>query len=550
MTKENMLELLPRGKTLEQCKGECEVETGRLLGASYVLTAKITRIGTGLRLMVKLHDTKTGTLMASEQFSGEDEAEIEKDILRADAPDIFFPLVQQSTVRVAARPDSVLGASSKEWDPAWDKEQVAVEFSSLPAGAVVEIDGVPVCTTPCSRQVATGRHAIALKIPRYLPLIEDVELKKGQKPFVRTLVPNFGKVNVVTTPGDLEVVLDGKVIGKSPIVEFEVDPGWHAIVARGQQYFEKGAEFSIGRGETKPIAITLVGRYGGVSIAVKDSKGNDVSAAVSIDGVSIGDSPLQHKLLIGQHLIGASKQGEVAEKSVTIQEKEIATVTLALQNTGSLAAQHRPDSQEDKFVCGKTAKTMVKKIANCLVTGSTAKRVGWSLITRYSAKIKDGKPCDATCKEVWRDDSSGLIWSDLITDQITTEFNWCQASGSKAESYCDEARYQSQARPVSLCVEAADLSAPIFGDGAKGAVKLGTIPSLRWTLPTKEDWELAEAHGVRGVLPNLAEGGFWSSSVSSGSRGNAWYFYSYNGSVSNGNRNFTNGVRCVARPAG
>ena len=34
MTKENILQLLPPGKTFEQCQGECEVETGMAISKS------------------------------------------------------------------------------------------------------------------------------------------------------------------------------------------------------------------------------------------------------------------------------------------------------------------------------------------------------------------------------------------------------------------------------------------------------------------------------------------------------------------------------------
>jgi hypothetical protein len=40
----------------------------------------------------------------------------------------------------------------------------------------------------------------------------------------------------------------------------------------------------------------------------------------------------------------------------------------------------------------------------------------------------------------------------------------------------------------------------------------------------------------------------WSSSVISGYRGDAWFFYGDFGSVSFSNRSFTYGVRCVGRP--
>ena len=70
MTRENILEQLPPGTTLDECVGECEVETGRKVGADFVLTGEVIRFGASLRVLMKLHDTKTGRLLGNERASG------------------------------------------------------------------------------------------------------------------------------------------------------------------------------------------------------------------------------------------------------------------------------------------------------------------------------------------------------------------------------------------------------------------------------------------------------------------------------------------------
>jgi len=66
------------------------------------------------------------------------------------------------------------------------------------------------------------------------------------------------------------------------------------------------------------------------------------------------------------------------------------------------------------------------------------------------------------------------------------------------------------------------------------------------SLPTKEEWELAEKHGVREVL-SLHGNMYWSASVYSSNRSGAWYFNSDYGFVSNGFRDTTNSVRLIVR---
>ena len=73
MTRENMLVLLQaQGKTLANCEGECEVDTARRLGADYVISGDLLRVGALLKASLKLHDTKNGTLLGAVSASGAD----------------------------------------------------------------------------------------------------------------------------------------------------------------------------------------------------------------------------------------------------------------------------------------------------------------------------------------------------------------------------------------------------------------------------------------------------------------------------------------------
>jgi hypothetical protein len=71
ITRENMLVLLSAsGKDLAACEGECEVDTGRRIGADLVISGELLRFGTQYKLNMKLHDTRTGELIAGAVASG------------------------------------------------------------------------------------------------------------------------------------------------------------------------------------------------------------------------------------------------------------------------------------------------------------------------------------------------------------------------------------------------------------------------------------------------------------------------------------------------
>ena len=66
-------------------------------------------------------------------------------------------------------------------------------------------------------------------------------------------------------------------------------------------------------------------------------------------------------------------------------------------------------------------------------------------------------------------------------------------------------------------------------------------------IPTKEEFEEAEKHGFREVLPNMENRWFWSASVNAGNTGYAYYFYGRYGYIGYDVRNDEEAVRCVGR---
>ncbi len=320
MTKENMISLLPPNKKLEQCVGECEVETGRKLGAHYIVAGAVYKIGDGFRLLVKLYETKGGSLVSSSEYDGKSVGDVAKKVKEDTASDIFKPLRVQGVIAS----DRTFGKDSQEaWDPKLE-ETTVVEFSSVPDKAQVIIDNIPKCNTLCSAELTLGRHSIVLTLPRYLPYQEEIDVKKGMAKIERKLEKNFGFINVTSKPEGLSVYVNQKLVGKTPI-KVSVDPGKHVVTIKSDQYYEKGMEFALKRGEEKSVVLEPVAKVGALEIKALDDKGNALKAEVVIDGKSAGETPLVLKsFLIGQHSIVIKKDGFAENKQdVKIEEKKV-----------------------------------------------------------------------------------------------------------------------------------------------------------------------------------------------------------------------------------
>jgi hypothetical protein len=223
----------------------------------------------------------------------------------------------------------------------------------------------------------------------------------------------------------------------------------------------------------------------------------------------------------------------------------------------------------------------------------------WTLVTVYALGGSNGTTCPASnttassCREVWRDDRTGLLWSDRIGSNSTIGtanidfFTWCTASGN-TQNVSGDCRTSGNGglagstynfAGISLCAEAAGLTTPIgtadagnqvalytsawtevgtaVRDAKGGMLKtansdpagLAQSPSVRWRLPTKWDYQQADNDGIRLVLPNFYTGNenVWSASLDSGSRTNVWLFGSLNGGVASFGRAGQFAMHCIGR---
>ena len=91
MTRENLLVLLKAtGKDLGQCEGECEVDTGRRIGADAVVSGDVLKVGSRYKMSLKLHETHGGRLLSTSVASGKTIDELDEAVQKA-AEDLLRP---------------------------------------------------------------------------------------------------------------------------------------------------------------------------------------------------------------------------------------------------------------------------------------------------------------------------------------------------------------------------------------------------------------------------------------------------------------------------
>ncbi len=127
MTRQNVQDLIG-DQSLSDCIGDCAVETGRNLGAAYVVAGEVIRFGTSLRASLSLHETASGNLVEIEQVRGDTVEDLESQ-LGILGETLFLPLRQQYGAA-----DSPVYGTIEIGEPDWDDAIPLATPASLDTG--------------------------------------------------------------------------------------------------------------------------------------------------------------------------------------------------------------------------------------------------------------------------------------------------------------------------------------------------------------------------------------------------------------------------------
>lgn len=129
-----------------------------------------------------------------------------------------------------------------------------VEVSTDPPGAEVSIDGVKLNgLTPVSDFYNSGRYPIKITRDKYLPIEEMIliDQSKAKNSFSYRLESNTGTIVISSDPEvNMEVTLNGRSVGKTPLTLREQDVGDYEITGDHEYYTTEAAKFSLKRGQT------------------------------------------------------------------------------------------------------------------------------------------------------------------------------------------------------------------------------------------------------------------------------------------------------------
>ncbi|MGR3294050.1 MAG: PEGA domain-containing protein [Candidatus Scalindua sp.] len=234
-------------------------------------------------------------------------------------------------------------------------------INSVPSDAMIFIDGKEIDTTPLTiTDPATGKHSVEAKMDGYETWSESINIVPGKAiALTATLQIKAGTVSISSEPSDAVVFIDGKEVGRTPVVITDPSPGTHTVELKMDEFETWSDSVDIKPGKEVILTAVLQPKAGSVCI-----KSNPPNAMAFIEGKEIGTTPvIITNSSPGTYLVEIKMDGyETWNESVNIEQGKEITITADLQmKAGSININSNPSDATihlDGKMVGKTPETI------------------------------------------------------------------------------------------------------------------------------------------------------------------------------------------------
>ena len=185
MTRENIQQMLPPSKAIEDCEGSCLVETGKNIAADYICQARVGRFGNSLTLSAELYETAGNKLIASFNGRGSDVNELLA-VIEAKSPEFFHSVKELEMFKRGKVETSVVNETA-----------AVVDSNVAPSPDPTPVQS-PVVETPLAAKTeAVGENKIGESIPANVGQNAPTKEKSAKKG-IRWVPLSIGAAATVT----------------------------------------------------------------------------------------------------------------------------------------------------------------------------------------------------------------------------------------------------------------------------------------------------------------------------------------------------------------
>jgi formylglycine-generating enzyme required for sulfatase activity len=297
----------------------------------------------------------------------------------------FLPLEQQLVVTGEGREQDV----SLQLQPGWAE----VELTSEPAGATVTLKEQTLGVTPLTVELMAGQQKLSFVKKGYSSKELELQVVPGKSlaPEPIRLVPAPAVVRIRSVPGGASVVVDARLLGKTPLtvelpalVEQEIRlqlAGYQPLTLKRRFDKEREQEVSV---QLKPL-------YGTIFLTT-----DPVDAVLFIDGKKHGPATGRLRLTAREHRLSVRAKG-FENQSLTVIPKEGISKRLAIR----LRKKGEPkEIKETVQTTSMTTDTGMIRLGPAVVRMGAPRREPGRRANEQERTVRLSRPCFLSARPV------------------------------------------------------------------------------------------------------------------------------------------------------
>jgi hypothetical protein len=215
-------------------------------------------------------------------------------------------------------------AFATAWWYVTPEQQGWLVVHTKPAGIQVSVDGAVLGKTPFAKALAPGRHTIELRYGNGTRVV-PVEISAGVQTEQRLTWGNgftTGQASITSEPAGSKISIDGRVMGKTPLVVSDLLPGKHEVTIEG----EKGSVSTmliVEAGQTTELDVPVYAGWASVL--------SPVQLDIMLDGKLIGSTEIEKLMLKpGKHTLELVNESLGYRGSVEVRVRPGATTSVSV----------------------------------------------------------------------------------------------------------------------------------------------------------------------------------------------------------------------------
>ena len=357
---------------------------------------------------------------------------------------------------------TVVGGEVTQVNASLDSRLARVTINSLP-GAVITINGENKGTTTFSGDLVANTYDIEASLAGHKTVTKQINVvAKVPQTIELKPTPIYGTLDVMSTPYNATVTVDGKNVGTTPLTLDNLLIGSHTVTISMQGYTQHSETVTITENEPVTINARL---QNGRSVTITTGKSGD---AVYVDGTYVGVTPVTTELSFGSHELRATRNedGKVIETSENITVSQGAGTLIF-----NLQLKSKSGSLSPRWSSSATAEQ--RRILGALIDNMVAVKGGRF---EMGATSEQGVEYDS--------DERPTHWVTLSDYHIgkyeVTQEEWQAVMGNNP-SY-----YKGNKKPVEQVS---------WNDCDEFIRRLNALTGIEFMLPTEAQWEYAARGG-------------------------------------------------------